>query len=478
MFQSLRERWQRQSPTGRSLLLLLAALLIGVAVYFALQAGQRRHDVLFSDLDPQDAATIVAELERMKVPYRLGHDEGTILVDAEQVHAVRLKLMGKGVNLRGGVGFEIFNDSDFGVTEFAQKINYQRALQGELARTIMSLQAVDQARVHLVLPESSLFRKAGQKPKAAVTVSLREGGALQPDQVLGIQRLVAASVPQVEAGAVTVIDQRGVTLSRAADAEGDDAMAGLGSKHEVESYLRGKVVAVLDKTFGPGNAIVTVDVTINHDQVRTTREEVLPFAPDSSTRAIVRSRSTAQSQGAAEATAAAATPAAAGTAGARSGSNTAEIEYQNGRVVEQVVSRPGTLQRVSVGVMLPSALPAPKLAELKQVLAMAVGLNRDRGDEIAISSLDQFGVVAAPTAAVVPAAVEAAAARPPAAAAPAQGARTSVEVWPVLAVLLALVAIGAVLWSWRQRRHAARLSESERERLLLQMRQWLSSART
>ena len=188
--------------------------------------------MLFSGLEPQDAATIVAELDKLKVPYRLGADETTVLVEESQVHATRLKLMGKGVNLRGGVGFEIFNTTDFGVTEFAQKINYQRALQGELARTIMSLDAVKSARVHLVMPDSGLFRRTNQKPKASIALALRDGRSLQSEQVQGIQRLVAASVPQIDASAVTVLDQRGVTLSRNVDAESEEAAVGFGGKHE------------------------------------------------------------------------------------------------------------------------------------------------------------------------------------------------------------------------------------------------------
>ena len=160
MYDNLREIWKRRSASARAGLVMGVLLIVALLVWLSVGALQRDYQVLFSGLEPQDAATIVAELDKLKVPYRLGADETTMLVEESQVHATRLKLMGKGVNLRGGVGFEIFNTTDFGVTEFAQKINYQRALQGELARTIMSLDAVKSARVHLVMPDSGLFRRA------------------------------------------------------------------------------------------------------------------------------------------------------------------------------------------------------------------------------------------------------------------------------------------------------------------------------
>src|SRR5262249_51636316 len=158
--------------------------------------------------------------------YRLENDGTTILVDKSQVHALRLKLLGKSGTLKSAVGFEIFNNTDFGMTEFAQKINYQRALQGELARTIQSLDEVKNARVRLVLPESGLFKKSGQKPKASITLAIKEGRSLAPEQVVGIQRLVAAAVPEIEPSAVTIADQRGVTLTRAAGNEGEEAASG------------------------------------------------------------------------------------------------------------------------------------------------------------------------------------------------------------------------------------------------------------
>ena len=157
---------------------------------------------------------MIEELDRMKVPYRLDDGGGSILVPEELVHKTRLQLVGKNLPLHGAVGFEIFNNTDFGMTEFTQKVNYQRALQGELTRTIMALEEVQSARVHLALPESSLFKREQSRPKASVALAVRPGQSLARDQVAGIQRLVAAAVPGIDADDVTVLDQKGVTLSR------------------------------------------------------------------------------------------------------------------------------------------------------------------------------------------------------------------------------------------------------------------------
>ena len=485
MFENLQEIWRRQSAPSRATFAVGLVLVAALLIYLSWGVLKRDDQVLFAGLDPQDAATIVAELDKMKVPYRLGADETTILVDASQVHATRLKLMGKGVNLRGGVGFEIFNTTDFGVTEFAQKINYQRALQGELARTIMAIDSVKSARVHLVLPDSGLFRRASQKPKASVALALRDQRGLQPEQVLGIQRLVAAAVPQIDASAVTVLDQRGVTLSRNVDPDGDDAALGLGGKHEFETHLARKVVAVLDKTFGPGSAIVSVDVTLNHDQVKTTREDYSPYASGKGTaRAIVRSRSSSQGTGATPLPAPTTTvdPAAPVTATtvalapARAAAITSEIEYVNSRVVQQTVTKPGSVRRISVGVMLPQTLGAEKLRELTQVLSMAAGLSAERGDEIAISALDQFAAAGGPPMAKISPEVADTEAAP--SAAPAVATRHYAPYAQGAAVLLLAAWIATLIWLAMARRKPAApaLSVHERDRLLAQMRQWLGTS--
>jgi flagellar M-ring protein FliF len=471
---NLRHLWRDASPGARTGL-VLGVLLIAVALAWSLSwALHRDEQVLFADLEAQDAATIVGELERMKMPYRLAGDGTTILIERSQVHATRLKLMGKGVPLRGGVGFEIFANNDFGMTDFAQRINYQRALQGELARTIAALEEVRAVRVHLVLPESGLFRKSGVRPKAAVTMSLKRGRALAAPQVLGIQRLVAAAVAEIEPGAVTIVDEHGVTLSRPVDAEGAEGLdARHAAKDEIEQAIARKAVAVLDRAFGPGRAIVSVDVTLDHNQVKVTREEVLPGNPRSGEGAMTRRRTTVTGG-----SPAAAAAAAGGADDApRGAGSTSEVEYQNGRRVEQVVSRPGSIRQISLGVLLPHALPADRAEQLRRLIGASVGLNAARGDELAISSLDQFGgaaAAAAPSPADPAAAVRTDTAPTAPLAAVPQPA-TLQGLWWLALVVLAVVAAAALLLSRRRGRPA--LSRAARDDMLRQLRGWLAEDR-
>jgi flagellar M-ring protein FliF len=453
-----RDFWNERSAAARVGLVLGAVAIAALTVAAAVWVLRDDYQPLFTELDPRDAAVISAELERMKLPYKIGEDGNTILVPGDEVHATRLKVMGKGIDLKGTVGFEIFSGSDFGMTEFAQRINYQRALQGELARTIMAFEEVKNARVHVVLPESGVFRKSAVRPKASVTLVMRNDRRLQPEQIHGIQRLVAASVPEMDPAAVTILDQQGVALSRRAEAasEGDVSSGRLEAKKEVEGYLARKVVAVLDKAFGPGQGIVSVDVTLNHDQLKVTREDVLggPGA------AIVRRRQTTQQASGIGGLSTA------GDAAIKSpAAISAEVEYQLGRKVEQVVSTPGGIRRISVGLLLPGPIETHQSESLKQVIAMAVGLNPGRGDAIALSWLG-----------AAPGAKPSAPGEPKAPARPrvVEGERLAqrVDWWIVLAAgALVLAAILIALLA-RRRRAPAALSAKERQDMLNRLKEW------
>ncbi|MFA5599818.1 MAG: flagellar basal-body MS-ring/collar protein FliF [Phenylobacterium sp.] len=188
---------------------------------------------LFSDLRTADAATIVAELEKKKIPYRLADGGATILVPAKVADATRLSVMSEDLPLKGTVGFELFNKSDMGLTEFAQQINYRRALQGELARTIMALEGVESARVHLSLAEPAVFREDRRPSKASVTLILREGRTAPEGTVRGIQSLVAAAVPDLDPAGVVVLDAKGLVMS----APAPGALHTQGAPSELEAWF-------------------------------------------------------------------------------------------------------------------------------------------------------------------------------------------------------------------------------------------------
>lgn len=241
----------RSMPPLRQFLLALGVLLIlGFAIGSAYFVFLRQPDaVLFSNLRPMDAATIVAELDKRKVAYRLAEGGTTILVAEDKVDATRLGILSQDLPLKGAVGFELFNKSDIGLTEFAQKINYQRALQGELSRTIMAIDAIDTARVHLTLPEETIFRDDRKAPKASVALSLKLGRELSAGSVLGIQRLVAASVSDLSVADVVVLNGEGQVISNALPAEVSTAQSP--AQHAAEIFYADKVRQALFVTY-PG----------------------------------------------------------------------------------------------------------------------------------------------------------------------------------------------------------------------------------
>lgn len=411
-------------------------------------------------------STVVAALDKQKIPYVIAQDGKSILVSKDTLYKTRMKLMGDGLPLHGGVGLELFNNNEFGTTEFAQRVNYQRALQGELARTIMGFDEVQAARVHLVLPEGNLLRRRGTNAKASVWVTLRGNSALTQEQVNGIQRLVAASVPEIEPTAVTVINHRGVALSSNNQyADGFYvSSANLQIKKEIEAYFSHKVAGVLDEVLGPGNAAVAVDATLDYSQVKTTREIVLPAA-NKETGVLVRQRERSSGNDpASPASFVHSTAIAAQAPVPAPTSKVLENDYQTGKEIQQIVSAPGTLKRLNVGIVTPQKLPDASIARLQEVIAMAVGLDLARGDAIVFSVIDPLST---------PTPSQAGAAAQPTASETLMMSKTQ---WIAAtgAVLIAVLLIPGILFVMRRRRTCTTLSDTERERLLLHIREWLN----
>jgi flagellar M-ring protein FliF len=256
---SLLNRIRTLPAVGQIVLAAGMALLIAIALGLAWLAMRPKYEVLFRDLRPADAATIVAALEKENIPYRLDDGGAVILAPASRIDETRLTIMGADLPLKGTVGFELFNKSDMGLTEFAQRINYQRALQGELARTIMTIDAVDTARVHLTLPEPSIFRADRRAAEASVTLSTRPGRRLTPEMVTGIQRLVAASVPDLDAGGVVVLSAQGALMTgvEATPAEGLSISASIQRARAVEQYYEAALRGALEPLY-PGARVAVL----------------------------------------------------------------------------------------------------------------------------------------------------------------------------------------------------------------------------
>ena len=471
------EGWSGLKAASFALGLLLIVLLVGGLAWWAQRAPQA---VLFSDLAERDAAVLSTELDKLKQPYSLSEDGRSILVSADSVHKTRMALMGKPLPLHGAVGFELFNNADFGVSDFVQKVNYQRALQGELTRTILSMDQIQDARVHLALPDSALFRKDGPRAKASVTLTLKGGQPLQAAQVLGIQRLVAASVAEVRPEDVTVLDQHGVALSRPQGEDAELAATQLDARQSLEAHFTRKVSKLLDQWLAPGESMVAVDVVIDHEQSKVTTEEVLgsphPDRGNHPAGVLTRERSSSRDAG--------------GEAGAGNGSGpqllSQDAEYQTGRRVSQVNSPAGRIARLNVAVVVKRALSDADMDRARQLVATAVGLQPDRGDQVSVQSLAAHWSPATPAAASAPALSTPAAERPALKARPVEvEARASASVAWALGALLGALLLGlaALRWHARSVRAGAKpaparpLAPEEREALLKTLQQWLEPQR-
>lgn len=487
MFENLKQLWGGLGTAARIALATMAVVVLTAVIGLGWWMSYQPYDVLFADLEPKDESAIVAELERLKIPYQLSDDGRSILVARDEVFKTRLKVMGNGVDLKGTVGFEIFNNTDFGMTEFAQKVNLQRALQGELSRTITSIDEVKNARVHLVMPESNVFRRNASHPKASVTLWTKGEAKLSPEQILGIQRLIAAAVPEMEAASVTVTDQQGVTLSRIVpnEADAETSNAKLDLKKQTEQYLTKKVVEILDHAFGPGQAIVSVDATLSWDQIKVSREDVIPFAQRNGevAGAIVRQRKVTSTSPAYEAadTRSAGLPVH-DVVRPTSGPGTSETEYENGKKVEQIISTPGTIKRLSVGVMLPPQIDQYKVEKLKDVISMAVGLTAGRGDAIAVYSIASGDINARRNVQTDPSvAVSIPGNEPPPIPVAARPPPKLPDLGNLLVLasgVIVLIVFATVVLRRRKSARAAQLSEREREATFEQIQRWLRDGAT
>ena len=202
------------SNQQKILLMVAVAAVIALVVASSTWLKQADYRILFSNIAERDGGAIIAALDQMNIPYQFNESGGAILIPSNKVHEVRLRLASQGLPKGGGVGFELMENQKFGISQFAEQVNYQRGLEGELSRTIQSIGAVQAARVHLAIPKPTVFVREELKPSASVLLNLYAGRSLEPSQIAGIQNLIAASVPNLAPASVTLIDQTGAMLSQ------------------------------------------------------------------------------------------------------------------------------------------------------------------------------------------------------------------------------------------------------------------------
>lgn len=251
----------------------LIALIVGAWIW-----GQTPdYRVLYSNLSDRDGGAIIESLQQLNIPYKFAEGGGALMIPADQVHEARLKLASQGLPKGGTVGFELMENQKFGITQFAEQVNYQRALEGELARSVQTIEAVAAARVHLAIPKPSVFIKEQQKPSASVILTLRGGRLLDSAQVSAIVHLISSSVPDLSAKNVTVVDQDGTLLS----ALQDDNGMGLDAKQvkyvqQIEqNYIR-RIENILTPLYGAENVRAQVTASIDFARTEQTAESYKP----------------------------------------------------------------------------------------------------------------------------------------------------------------------------------------------------------
>lgn len=409
-------------PASRKLGIALAlAASVAVFVGLSLWASTPNYRVLFSNLSEKDGGAVVATLQQMNVPYKT-EGGGAILVPADQVYDLRFKLASQGLPKGGAVGFELLDTPKFGMTQFQEQVAYQRALEGELARTIQALAAVEVARVHLAIPKPSVFVRDQQKPSASVMVNLYSGRAIDPGQVSAIVHLVSSSVPELNPAQVTVVDQAGNLLTaknQSSAAQGLNASQ-LDFLREMETYYAKRIEAIILPIVGEGNVRSEVRADLDFSESESTSESFKPNpTPESQA---VRSQQTvsdvnggAGNQAAgvpgalsnqppgpataplanapAGANAGAATPAAGGQAGGGSSRRESTTNFELDKTIRHVKEPLGRIKRLSAAVVInyraaqepdakPTPLSADELTQINNLVKEAMGFNQARGDTV------------------------------------------------------------------------------------------------
>ncbi|MCP1204865.1 flagellar M-ring protein FliF [Pantoea sp. B550] len=274
-------------------LIVAAAAVVAIVIAMVLWAKQPSYSVLYNNLTDEDGGAIVTQLTQMNIPYRFAENGGALMVPEANVHELRLRLAQQGLPKGGSVGFELLDKEKFGISQFSEQVNYQRALEGELARTIESLGPVKSARVHLAMPKPTLFVREQKAPSASVTLTLQPGRALDEGQIQAIAHMVSSSVAGLPPGNVTVVDQTGRLLTRSDNAGRDLNDAQLKYSSEVEARYQQRIEAILNPILGQGNVHAQVTAQINFDTSEQTDEKYQPNANPSNT--AIRSRQTSTS---------------------------------------------------------------------------------------------------------------------------------------------------------------------------------------
>jgi flagellar M-ring protein FliF len=391
----IQDTWAKLRKTQRIVVLsTVAAVFLMSSVVFAVNSRGPRYETLWSNLDPQDAGSIVTELERQSIPYKLADGGRTIQVPGDRVHRTRLSLASQGLPASGIVGFETIGGNSIWATDFERRVQYVRALSGELTRTVKSIAGVEDARVHIVLPEQTVFAAQRRLATAAVLLKLRPLQDLSPSAVRGIMNFVARSVEGLSPSEVTVMDTSGRLLSQEYGDLGSVTGASSAAYQltsTVERDLEKRLISMLSPVLGPGNVVCQVRATLNLDQVKTVEDAYStdPQAPQGILRSTQEVKETYSGTG----------TTAGGPAGgldvptyATGGTGQSSYErsdttrnYEVNRKTTETLVNPGAIKNLSLAVMVNKELDDEEKTVITQSVTAALGLDPLRQDKISVT---------------------------------------------------------------------------------------------
>jgi flagellar M-ring protein FliF len=394
-FSQLKVFWTGLAPARRTTFLTILILAIVGGTVFFTWIKKINYSPLYSNLDAQEAGEVISKLKEYKISYQLANNGSAIAVPSAEVYETRLRLATEGLPRSGSIGYEIFDKNNLGMTDFLQKINYRRALEGELTKTIMQLKEVLSARVHLAIPEQRLFEEDKQEPKASIVLKLNPARPLNQNQVQGITHLVASSVEGLKPSNITIVDSQGNLLSSGSETDPNVLLSStqLDLKRNAENYLQNKAQTLLDGVLGKNKSLVRVNTELNFEQAERTIEE---YDPE---KVAIRSeeRNTESSNDSDKD---------ANQKGKESASSKENVvtNYEVSKTSEHIITAMGTIQKLSVALILDGTYNVTtgkdgkkekqfvprsqeELSHFANMVKNAVGFDSTRADKIEVSCL-------------------------------------------------------------------------------------------
>ncbi|MCE5314767.1 MAG: flagellar basal-body MS-ring/collar protein FliF [Armatimonadota bacterium] len=393
---ALAKLWGDLNSTQRVVVIAFVTLAVALMLLVGMTATKPRMSVLFSGLAQEDAGTIVQKLGEQKVPYKLSADGTTIEVPDNKVYDLRLQLATQGLPQGGSVGFELFDKTNFGMTEFTEKVTYQRAITGTLTRTLCHLDPVRDAKVLLTMPEQKIYSSEQEPAKASVVLKLRRGMPLTDEQVGGVVHLVSSAVEGLIPSNVTVLDTDGNVLSEGAGSGGNSLMTANQTKmkRQFETELSQNIQSMLAKIVGTDKAVVRVSADMSFDQTQTKSEEYQPAGSGQAVNAEAKGVLLSEDKSS-ETYAGGVLPPGGVPAANRSNNSTGSAsdsynrtqttaQYQVTKRIQEVVTAPGKLQRLSVAVLVDDKVEPTKVAAITEAVTAAAGIDQKRGDQVTV----------------------------------------------------------------------------------------------